>query len=648
MCGIAGIVGPGADRLTESDAARALELMQHRGPDAAGHWRSPNVWLGHRRLAIIDLSPRGSQPMHSPDARYVCTLNGEIYNFKDVRSRLEALGETFIGGSDTEVLVHAYARWGAGILESLDGMFAFAIWDELEKQLFLARDRFGEKPLYYANASDGSLVFASDPKVVLALRGGATRVDARALAGDLIYGYHVDSDTALHGVRSLEPASYAKVRDNGSILERKRYWSWTPMAAPSGPYESYLEQLEGRLRTVLRRRLISDRPLGVLLSGGIDSGLTAAIAAQEANRQVDAYTIAFDDQAFDESPYARAAAERAGLRHHVLHAETASLEGLPRLLWHYGTPFHDFSCIPTTAAFQAVSSNCVVCLTGDGGDEMFAGYREPLLFHRLAGYSRIPAGTRGILASLSRPGQRLGRVGRRVAKWSALGALPFEESFAHIKDYIWNGTIPFKHPALRSGSASAFSAMAATYRRMEGGAVHRYLQAHAATQFLNDFLVKVDVASMAHSVEARTPFLAPEIAEIAASAPPQWLLNEGEPKRILRDLALKFLPAEVIHRPKQGFTPPLRNWLRGPLAEPVQQLLHPRVVERRGLFDPAEVSRLLGAHLSGAADHTYPLWVLTSLEIWWRLFVDASASPDMPLGEMCRLEPRLALDDVVA
>jgi asparagine synthase (glutamine-hydrolysing) len=649
MCGIAGIVGPGAERAPESELAKALDLMQHRGPDAAGQWKSRHVWLGHRRLAIIDLSPRGSQPMLSPDSRFVCTLNGEIYNFREIRSELETLGDRFLGGSDTEVLVHAHARWGARVLERLDGMFAFAIWDDLEKKLLLARDRFGEKPLYYANASDGSLVFASDVKVVRALTGEAARVDVRALVGDLVYGYPVGSNTAFRGIRSVAPASYLVADRRGRLTEQETYWTWQPASRPAGgSYDDYLRELESALRTSIRRRLISDRPLGVLLSGGVDSSLTAALAAQEANREVDAYTVAFDDQAFDESPYARAVANRVGLRHHVLPSETARLDSLPRLLWHYGIPFHDFSCIPTAAAFHAVSDSCVVCLTGDGGDEMFAGYSEPLLFNWLASYSRIPGAVRGILSKACRPARGLGRIGRRMAKWSTLGALPFEESFAHIKDSIWNGTIPFRHPALQRESAFAFAGMVDAFRRTHGGLVQRYLQAHAATQFANGFLVKVDVASMACSVEARTPFLGPEIAEIAARAPTEWLLNEGQPKRVLRDLALKFLPADVVLRPKQGFTPPLRNWLRGSLREPVERLLHPRVVERRGLFDPDRVARLLGSHVNGSADHTYPLWVLTSLEIWWRLFVDATASPEMPLGELSRLEPKLAIDDVVA
>jgi asparagine synthase (glutamine-hydrolysing) len=646
MCGIAGIVGPLANRLPAAERARALDLMKLRGPDASGEWEGENVWFGHRRLAIIDLSPRGHQPMFSPDKRYACILNGEIYNFRDIRARLEARGIGFVGGSDTEVLLHAYAEWGASALDSLDGMFAFAIWDDRDKKLLVARDRFGEKPLYHASAADGSLVFASDPKAVLELAGRPPRIDKAALVGDLVYGYQLDSNTVFSGVRMLPPASYAIVDRTGRSLEENVYWKWRPAERPrGGRYEDYLNELEASLRTVVRRRLISDRPLGVLLSGGIDSSLTAAIAAQEAGREVDAYTIRFDDAVFDESPHARTVAEKVGLRHHVLPPAAAHLEELPRLLWHYGVPFHDFSCIPTAAAFEAVSAKCVVCLTGDGGDEMFAGYAEPLLFRWLSGYGRIPSPLRGALRELLAPARGLGRTGRRMAKWSRLGSLPHEESFALIKDYIWNGGIPLAS-AFGREAAAARAEMAEFYRGTTGGAVQRYLQAHAATQFASDFLVKVDVAAMAHSVESRTPFLSPEVAELAGAASTEWLLNGGTPKRILRDLALRFLPETIVRRPKQGFTPPLRSWLRGPLRESVERLLRPGVIERRGVFEPEPVARLLADHLAGRADHTEPLWVLTSLEIWWRLLVDASASPEMTLTELSRLEPKLAIDDV--
>ena len=649
MCGIAGIVGAAANRLAAGERGKALDLMKLRGPDASGEWEGENVWLGHRRLAIIDLSPRGHQPMFSPDKRYVCILNGEIYNFRDIRARLETRGIRFVGGSDTEVLLHAYAEWGVAALDALDGMFAFAIWDDRDKKLLIARDRFGEKPLYCANAPDGSLVFASDPKAVLQLVGRAPRIDVGALVGDLVYGYQLESNTVFSGVRMLPPASYLLTDRTGRPLEEAVYWKWRPAEQPrSGRYEDYLQELEASLRTVVRRRLISDRPLGVLLSGGVDSSLTAAIAAQEAGREVDAYTIEFDDGAFDESPHARAVAEKVGLRHHVLPSAAARLDHLPRLLWHYGVPFHDFSCIPTAAAFEAVSTKCVVCLTGDGGDEMFAGYSEPLLFRWLSDYSRIPSALRGILRGVLAPARGLGRTGQRMAKWSRLGALPHDEAFALIKDYIWNGSIPLRTSAFRSEAKAAHSEMAGVYRGMAGGAVQRYLQANAATQFASDFLVKVDVAAMAYSVESRTPFLSPEVAELAGAAPTDWLLNGGTPKRILRDLALKFLPAGVVRRPKQGFTPPLRNWLRGPLKDPVEQLLRPGVIEKRRLFEPEPVARLLADHLSGRADHTYPLWVLVSLEIWWRLLVDASASPEMTLSELSRLEPKLAIDDVAA
>jgi asparagine synthase (glutamine-hydrolysing) len=632
----------------KGDLTRALDLMQHRGPDADGQWKSNEAWLGHRRLAIIDLSPRGSQPMLSPDSRYVCILNGEIYNFRDIRSRLEAMGTSFVSGSDTEVLIQAYARWGVRVLPSLDGMFAFAIWDDQEKRLVLARDRFGEKPLYYTHANNG-FYFASDTKVVRALACGAARVDLGALVGGLVYGYPVDTRTAFANVHSLAPATYRMVDRDGKLVDEDRYWTWESGRNPTeGSYASYLARLEDNLRVSIQRRLISDRPLGVLLSGGIDSSLTAAIAAHESGHSIDAFTVAFEDGAFDETPHARAVAEHVGLRHHVLTVDANLLDSLPQLLWHYGVPFHDYSCIPTAAAFRAVSKQSVVCLTGDGGDEMFAGYSEPKLFRWLAGYSRVPRGVRRLIRDVCARGRAGGLLGRRMAKWSRLGALPYENAFAHIKDSIWNGAIPLRHAACRDEQRAAHERMVEIYGGTCGGPVHRYLQAHAATQFVNGFLVKVDVASMASSVESRTPFLSPELAELAARAPESWLLKDGRQKNVLRDLALKFLPEAVVARPKQGFTPPLGSWLRGALKGSVERLLQPQVVERRGLFDVERVRLLVQAHMAGRVDRTYPLWILTSLEIWWRLFLDGSASPEMTTDEVSRLEPRLGIDDVLA
>ncbi len=469
MCGIAGIVGKAAGQTSAHARASALDLMRLRGPDSAGEWQGSDAWLGHRRLAIIDLSPRGNQPMVSHDSRYVCVLNGEIYNFRDVRERLERKGVDFLGGSDTEVLLEAYANWGASVLTSLDGMFAFAIWDERERKLLVARDRFGEKPLYYARSTDGSFAFASDPKAVLALAGLAPRVDVGALVGDLVYGYQLEPATAFRGVRMLPPASHLTIDAEGRPGEETAYWQWRPAEPARGRYEDYLARLEDALRVGIRRRLISDRPLGVLLSGGVDSSLTAAIAAQEADRVVDAYTIEFDDSTFDEGPHARAVAEKVGLRHHVLPADVARLESLPRLLWHYGVPFHDFSCIPTAAAFEAVSTHCVVCLTGDGGDEMFAGYSEPLLFRRLSEYARIPAPVRSVLRGVLRSAGGLGRHGRRAAKWSELGALRHEDVVRpHQGLHLERRESRCRRGASAARSNRRAPAMAEAFRRTSG------------------------------------------------------------------------------------------------------------------------------------------------------------------------------------
>jgi asparagine synthase (glutamine-hydrolysing) len=522
MCGIAGIVGATANRLAAARAGQGPRPDEAAGPDASGEWEGENVWLGHRRLAIIDLSPRGHQPMFSPDKRYVCILNGEIYNFRDIRARLETRGIRFVGGSDTEVLLHAYAEWGVAALDALDGMFAFAIWDDRDKKLLIARDRFGEKPLYCANAPDGSLVFASDPKAVLGLVGRSPRIDVGALVGDLVYGYQLESNTVFSGVRMLPPASYLLIDRTGRPLEEAVYWKWRPAERPrSGRYEDYLQELEASLRTVVRRRLISDRPLGVLLSGGVDSSLTAAIAPQEAGREVDAYTIEFDDGAFDESPHARAVAEKVGLRHHVLPSAAARLDHLPRLLWHYGVPFHDFSCIPNRRRIRGRL---------DQVRRLPHGRRRRRDVRRIQRAPAVPLALRlqpdpfGAARDSPRgagTGARARPHGRAHGEVVQAGsAAPRRVLRAHQGLHLER-----KHPAADVGVPERSGRRALGNGRGSTGEwpvapCSAICRPTPATQFASDFLVKVDVAAMAYSVESRTPFLSPEVAELAGAAPP--------------------------------------------------------------------------------------------------------------------------------
>lgn len=640
MCGIVGKVHLDSNHpVDEALIRRMTAVLRHRGPDDEGFWSAGPVGLGHTRLSIIDLSPTGHQPMSNEacvelgrsNGLVWIVYNGEIYNHRELRADLEQRGHRYRGTSDTETILHLYEEHGRDCVQHLRGMFAFAIWDEGQRCLLLARDRMGQKPLLYAETVDG-LVFASEIKALLQDPAVSSEVDEVALHHYLTYGYVPGSATAFHSIRKLPPASTLLWDASRGRVSVERYWTlrYTPKLA-IGEAEA-AEQLLALLREATRIRLMSEVPLGAFLSGGIDSGAVVALMAQATSEPVKTFSIGFDEQSFNELPYARQVAERYATDHHEFTVTPDALAVLPELVWAYGEPFADSSALPTYYVARETRQRVTVALNGDGGDEAFAGY-DRYLAHRLAeGYARLPAWLRGgLVASLARrlpegTGRRdvLRRL-KRFALGVAVDASPERRSAQWIvlmDNEAKNGLYTPEFRA-RVADADSLNLLDRIHASCDGPDTIDRMLSFDATQYLSDdLLVKVDIATMIHSLEGRSPFLDHHLAEFAARLPAGYKLRGRTTKYILKRALRDHLPTSILHRGKQGFGLPVGRWFRHelrPVAYDV--LLDPHTLER-GLFDGSAVRALLDEHVSGRVDHQQRIWALLMLELWFRTYAD--------------------------
>ncbi|HTR55732.1 MAG TPA: asparagine synthase (glutamine-hydrolyzing) [Kofleriaceae bacterium] len=611
MCGIAGAVSWAGDPATlDARAVQAMaDAMRHRGPDGEGLWRDDHAILAHRRLSIIDLDG-GAQPMVA--GPLVLTFNGEIYNFVELRRRLEALGHVFRTRSDSEVILHAYRQWGTACVEQLDGMFAFALWDGELQQLLLARDRFGKKPLYY-RVRGGDVVFASTLTALLEHPTVPRAIDDAALAEYLGLEYVVAPRTILAGVRKLE-AGHALVATARGV-DTFRYWQLHVTGERRVSEQAAIDELDARLRTSVQRRLVSDVPLGVFLSGGIDSSLVTAFAARE-RAQVRTFSVRFTDPSFDESAHAREVARHLGTTHVE---EVLDVGEAARLVGSLGDvldePIGDASIVPTTMLSRFVRRHVTVALGGDGGDELFAGY--PTYFaHRLA--------------RMLGPARKLARAARLLVDRLPVSHDNFSFDFKLKKlvlgldappderNYVWLGaTSKPVVDALLGGDHDIYASARARYRDGHGTHLERVLYQDVGLYMCHSVLAKVDRASMAASLEVRAPLLDTAFAEYAASLPLAYKLHGRTSKYILKRLASRYLPAHIVERPKKGFGMPVARWLReelAPLAHDV--LLDPRGLAASGRLRRAVVERMLREHADGKVDHRQRLWTLLVLELW--------------------------------
>ncbi|HUJ59642.1 MAG TPA: asparagine synthase (glutamine-hydrolyzing) [Kofleriaceae bacterium] len=613
MCGIAGAVSLGGDpAILDEPAVRAMaDTMRRRGPDGDGFYRDACAVLGHRRLSIIDLAG-GAQPMATPDGELVVVQNGEIYNFRALRDRLEALGHRFTTRSDTEAILHAYREWGADCVRELDGMFAFALWDVRHRTLLLARDRFGKKPLYYWRRG-GDLVFASTLTALCAHPAVPGELDDAALAEYLALEYVVAPRTIIAGVRKLPPA-HALVLDEFDA-ELRPYWQLRVEGTRQVGEAEAIAELTSRLETAVERRLVSDVPLGVLLSGGIDSSLVTAFAAR-ARAGIETFSVRFDDPSFDESGHARKVAAHLGTTHHEEPLGVATAAGIVSELGDIlDEPIGDASIVPTYLLSRFVRRHVTVALGGDGGDELFAGY-PTYLAHELA----------GALGPL----RKLARAGRYLADLLPVSHDNFSFDFKLKKlllgldapdderNYVWLGATPAAQvDELLGGGYDVYAAARARYREGHGNHLERVLYQDVGLYMCHGVLAKVDRAAMAASLEVRAPLLDTAFAEYAASLPQGLKLRGRTTKYILKKLARRYLPHDIVDRPKKGFGMPIGRWLRDDLRGLARDVvLGARSLAASGRVRRDVVERWLREHAEARVDHRQRLWTLLVLELW--------------------------------
>jgi len=617
VCGLVGIFdGTGRREVEQRLLERMNGTLRHRGPDGEGYHLEPGLGLGHQRLAIIDIAG-GAQPMYSADRRRVVVFNGEIYNFRQLRRELEGKGHRFRTESDTEVILQAYSAWGAAGVERLGGMFAFALWDPNTETLLLARDRLGKKPLYYAPLADGTLLFGSELKALLRHPGvDRTALNPAAVEDFFAYGYVPDPKTILNGVFKLPPAHFLTQR-RGEAAEIKAYWDvrFASSAADEGQAQ---EALIGRLREAVQERLVADVPLGAFLSGGVDSGAVVAMMAGLDSSPIKSFAIGFADRRFDESDYAQSVATRYGTEHLRETLGPGEMIGLERLAAVFDEPFGDASALPTYRVAELARRRVTVCLSGDGGDEVFAGYRR-YLWHLREAQARalLPARLRRpLFAALARCYPKLDRAPRVLRAKTTLHELALEADEAYVNS-VSVTTAEMRRQLFSSGMRRdlagyrADEVVRAELRRADTDDPLRQAQyADLKTYLAGDILVKVDRASMAHSLEVRAPFLDHELVEWALNLPSPWKLRGSQGKRILKRALEPYLPHEVLYRPKMGFSPPLAAWLRGPLRPKLQALAEGGDEPWRRLFNPDVVAGWIKAHGSGRRDYSAALWLL--------------------------------------
>ena len=647
MCGIAGGSWTGqGPPLDEAVLRRMTDVLSHRGPDDSGNYFATSngqlaggAALGFRRLSIIDLSG-GHQPMSNEDGSVWIAFNGEVYNYRELKPQLEGLGHRFRTASDTECIVHAYEEWGRDCVTHLRGMFAFAIWDDRRRTLFLARDRMGQKPLLYRWVP-GRLIFASELKALLQVPGAPRDVDPLAVADFVTLQYVPHPRTMLRGYSKLPPAHWAEFNAATGDFAIERYWEapyrrlqtidrLKSVEHPAVTTSEWKTRLRESLTEAVRVRMRCDVPFGAFLSGGVDSTIVTGLMQQQSEQKVQTFSIGFSEKQFDERSYAREAAAKLGTEHHEFVVDPSAVEMLPKLVWHYDEPFADSSAIPTMYLSQLTRQHVTVALTGDGGDELFAGYDRYLAVDLASKIDRLPWFLRAAMTSriwqhLPASVQQKSRL-RQIKRFlAALGQLP-ERRYANWVSIFDDARRPglfsrdFDHTL--GGYDPASFLLDAYGRCAESDIVHRTTCVDVETYLPCDILTKVDIASMAFSLECRSPFMDHHVVELAAQMPRELKLHGRRGKRILIETFADLLPPSIQTRRTMGFGVPLDHWFRNSLRSLlVDTLLDPRSLDR-GYFEPSAIRRLVEEHTSSQWDHSARLWLLLVLELWHQRFVD--------------------------
>ncbi|MBV7257103.1 amidotransferase 1, exosortase A system-associated [Pacificimonas sp. WHA3] len=623
MCGFAGVFDRRDRRTVPEPIIDAMtDALVHRGPDGRGTHIEAGIALGHRRLSIIDLS-RGHQPMPSDDGRFQIVFNGEIYNFRELKAELQAAGHEFRYDSDTEVLIEGYRAWGAEMLPRLVGMFTFAIWDARERTLFLARDRFGVKPLYIAHLPDGRTLFGSEMKALMAWPNLPRDVDPRAIEDYFAYGYVPEDKSFLRAVSKLPPAHHLTLRqDGGAAPTPVRYWDIEFRAKHRGPVEKLEAELIERLEAAVGSRMVADVEVAAFLSGGVDSSAVVALMAGISERQVKSLSIGFDEGGFDETPHAEEVARRYATEHHSRTVTADDYGLIETLATAFDEPFADASAVPTYRVCELAREHVKVSLSGDGADEAMAGYRRYRLFmneQRVRGI--LPAGMRrGIFGALGRAYPKLDGAPRFLRAKTTFEALAMSpgEAYYHavsVTSDRMRGELFSSGLKDALGGYEAKRLYADTFAGAPADSTLGAAQYTDIQHYLpGDILTKVDRTSMAVSLEAREPLLDHRLVEWIAALPDRHRLRGGEGKWLMKRALKPYLPNDILYRKKMGFVVPIERWFRGALADRVAGLVSDSKVAGSGWFDMDRFGRLADDHRTGRGEHSRTLWQMVMLE----------------------------------
>ena len=628
MCGIVGFVNANGSHADRSVLVRMNAAIRHRGPDEDGYLCEAGVALAMQRLAIIDLAG-GQQPIHNADKTKWIVFNGEIYNYRDLRKELESRGHQLLTNSDTEAILRLYEDFGADCVQHLRGMFAFAIWDSVDESLFIARDRVGKKPLLYSHRPNGDLVFGSEFTALLEHPSISREIDHQAIDAYLSFSCVPAPMTAYKEIRKLEPAHWLRWK-NGEI-ETRRYWRPDFSKKINLTEEEAIEETTRLLRESTSLRMISEVPLGAFLSGGVDSSTVVALMAQESSTPVKTFSIGFEEQDYSELKYARIVADHIGAEHHEFVVKPDALEILPTLVEHYGEPYADSSAVPTYYVSRETRKHVTVALNGDGGDESFAGYERYTAMRIAETYHKIPWFLRKPFVEFPMsliPTSELKRSRVRDAKRFLRAA-----SMPRVERYFqWNSAFDrtakselyTREFAAELNGHDAADVLGKWFKTANGsGIIDATMMVDQMTYLPNDLLVKVDIASMANSLEARSPFLDHKVIEFAATLPEKLKVSgTADTKSFLKKVAARLVPREVIYRRKMGFGVPVGTWFRTEMKDFVREALLSEKALNRGVVRPEAIRRYVDEHTESRQDHSFRLWTLLMLELWFQRFID--------------------------
>ena len=622
MCGIAGIFHVESSKPVDPERVRRMtDAIAHRGPDGSGVWTAPGIGLGHRRLSIIDLGG-GAQPMLTEDERFALSFNGEIYNFQELRKELEAIGHHFRTHSDSEVILEAYRAWGPASVERLHGMFAFALYDQANRQLLLARDRLGVKPLYHARLADGSIIFGSELKALLEHPALRREPDLAMVDDYLAFGYVPDHGCIVSGVQKLAAGHYWLLTQGKPEPVPTQYWDLDFSRRTTGSEAELQEELLRLMRQAVLSRMVADVPLGAFLSGGVDSSSVVALMAEASRLPVKTCSIGFDVGELDESEYASRIAKRFLTEHHAKTVAADDFGLIDTLTFHFDEPFADASALPTYRVSEMAREHVTVALSGDGADEALAGYRRHVFHHgeermrRLLPHAvRGPLfGTLGALYPKADWAPRPLRAKTTLLSLARTGAEGYAEAVGvtppPIRDRLYTRRTQQTLGGYR-GESHVHRLMADAPAR---SGLDRAQYADMKLWLPGDILTKVDRTSMAVGLEAREPLLDHRLLEFAASLPENMRVRRGQGKWLMKRTMERYLPEDILYRPKMGFVTPIAQWFRGPLADTARGIASSTTLARTGWFDSIEIARIADAHISGRSDHSRLLWQLLMLE----------------------------------